>query len=91
MTRFASLRGEAGIANDWIDANGAARRVAIDTLRGILAALGFPCQSKNDIAESGARLGALSNARGHSLPRRPADRFACLGTSLMAGSDGVVA
>ena len=55
------LARQAGIANDWVDANGATRRVAIDTLRGILAALGFPCQSKNDIAESGARLGALSN------------------------------
>jgi len=50
------LAREAGIANDWVDAAGEPRRVALDPLRSILAALGFPAASEADIAESRARL-----------------------------------
>ena len=50
------LAREAGIANDWVDAAGAPRRVAIDPLRHILAALGLPAASAADVAESRARL-----------------------------------
>ena len=50
------LAREAGIANDWVDAAGEPRRVAIDPLRHILAALGLPAASAADVAESRARL-----------------------------------
>jgi 4-alpha-glucanotransferase len=50
------LARDAGIANDWTDAAGRPQRVAIDTLRGVLGALGIPCTSEAEIAESGARL-----------------------------------
>jgi 4-alpha-glucanotransferase len=46
----------AGIATDWIDATGQRRRVAIGPLRAILSALGYPCGSADDVAESRARL-----------------------------------
>jgi 4-alpha-glucanotransferase len=54
------LAREAGIASDWIDAADQPQRVSISSLRSILAALGYPCASRNDIAESRARLRALS-------------------------------
>jgi 4-alpha-glucanotransferase len=58
------LASEAGIATDWIDAAGAPRRVAIEPLRSILAALGFPATSTAVIAESRARLrGSREQAR----------------------------
>jgi 4-alpha-glucanotransferase len=58
------LAREAGIANDWVDAAGEPRRVAIDPLRRILAALGLPAASETAIAESRARLRkAASDAR----------------------------
>jgi 4-alpha-glucanotransferase len=53
------LARDAGIANDWTDAAGQPQRVAIDTLRGVLGALGFPCASEAEIAESRARLREL--------------------------------
>ena len=56
------LAREAGIANDWIDAAGAPRRVAIDPLRSILAALGLPATSKADVAQSRARLREATSA-----------------------------
>ena len=46
----------AGVANDWIDANGRPQKVAIGSLRAILAALGFPCGTDTDLAASRARL-----------------------------------
>ena len=54
------LAREAGIATDWIDAAERPQRVSIGSLRAILAALGYPCASRNDIAESRARLRTLS-------------------------------
>ncbi len=42
----------AGIATDWVDATGQPQRVGIATLRRILAALGHPCATPADIAES---------------------------------------
>ena len=69
------LAREAGIANDWVDAAGAPRRVAIEPLRSILAALGLPAASEADIAESRARLRAVDRAaRGRSSLRRSASR-----------------
>ncbi len=50
------LAREAGIAIDWIDAADRPQRVSVESLRSILAALGFPCASKADIADSRARL-----------------------------------
>jgi len=46
----------AGVANDWVDANGKPQRVAIGSLRAILAALGFPCATDDDCMASRARL-----------------------------------
>jgi 4-alpha-glucanotransferase len=46
----------AGIAPDWIDALGHPRQVEVGSLRTILSALGFPCDSDADLAESRARL-----------------------------------
>ena len=58
------LAREAGIANDWIDAAGAPRRVSIGSIRGILDALGLSSASAADIAESRACLRkATSDAR----------------------------
>ena len=53
----------AGIANDWIDAADRPRRVAIGPLRAILSALGYPCESAADLAESRARLTGADGAR----------------------------
>lgn len=50
------LAREAGIANDWIDAAARPHRVAIDSVRSVLGALGFSCATKADIAESTTRL-----------------------------------
>jgi 4-alpha-glucanotransferase len=55
-----ALARDAGIANDWTDAGGQPQRVAIGTLRGVLGALGFPCTTESDIAESRARLRELT-------------------------------
>jgi 4-alpha-glucanotransferase len=46
----------AGVSNDWVDANGRPQRVAIGSLRNILAALGFPCATDTDLKTSRARL-----------------------------------
>ena len=71
------LAREAGIATDWIDAAERPQRVSIGSLRSILAALGYPCASRTDIAESRARLRALSNDARAVLHRngRRADRI----------------
>lgn len=50
----------AGIAVDWIDAADRPQQVSIGSLRSILDALGYPCASANDIAESRQRLKDLS-------------------------------
>jgi 4-alpha-glucanotransferase len=50
------LAGRAGVSNDWVDANGRPQRVAIDSLRAILAALGFPCATTADLEASRAKL-----------------------------------
>src|SRR5262245_32893013 len=42
----------AGVATDWVDAADQPQRVGIATLRQILAALGYPCTTAADIAES---------------------------------------
>ncbi|TMJ01281.1 MAG: 4-alpha-glucanotransferase [Alphaproteobacteria bacterium] len=77
----------AGIATDWVDALDQPRRVEIASLRAILSALGFPCDTAADLAESRARLtGAnkptqrplITATVGHpiTLTDVPADRFA---------------
>ena len=54
------LAREAGIATDWTDAADRPQSVSIGSLRTILAALGYPCSARNDIAESLAQLRELS-------------------------------
>lgn len=51
----------AGIANDWTDANGHPRRVGVESLRAILAALGYPYGTEAECRESRLRL--LDTAR----------------------------
>jgi 4-alpha-glucanotransferase len=51
-----ALASAVGIANDWIDANDQPQRVAIRTLRTLLRALGFPCDSGGELQESTGRL-----------------------------------
>src|SRR3954471_55058 len=59
-----ALAAKAGIASDWTDAAGKAQRVSLDSLRGILNALGFPAATAGEIAESRAKLArAASEAR----------------------------
>src|SRR5438477_2121594 len=54
----------AGIATDWIDALDRPRQVEIGPLRAILSALGFPCESDAELADSRARVaGAEKRAR----------------------------
>ena len=48
----------AGIANDWVDASGRPQRVAIESLRRMLAALDLPCGTPAALSESRARLDA---------------------------------
>jgi 4-alpha-glucanotransferase len=50
------LAGVAGISVEWRDYAGDPREVAPDTLRSVLTALGLPCATKDDIAESRERM-----------------------------------
>jgi 4-alpha-glucanotransferase len=56
----------AGIAVDWTDAAGRSHRVTPEVLGRILAALGFPCDTPNELSESRERLSAAT--REHILP-----------------------
>ena len=49
---LAALAQDAGLLAEWIDFNGVARGVGPDTLRAALLALGLPCATPADIAES---------------------------------------
>lgn len=49
---LAALAQEAGLLAEWEDFNGVARIVEPDTLRAALQALGLPCATESDIAES---------------------------------------
>jgi 4-alpha-glucanotransferase len=55
-----ALARDAGIAVDWTDAADRSQRVSIGSLRGILAALGYPCATDAQIVESRKRLRELS-------------------------------
>jgi 4-alpha-glucanotransferase len=55
-----ALAREAGIAVDWIDAFDQPQCVSIGSLRSILAALGLPCATAAQIAESRKHLRALA-------------------------------
>jgi 4-alpha-glucanotransferase len=50
------LAAEAGILNNWIDATDQPQRVGIESLRTILSALGYPCGTDAELADSRARL-----------------------------------
>ena len=47
-----NLARRAGIAVDWRDYANRPHRVSLDTLRCVLAALGLPCQTADDLAHS---------------------------------------
>ena len=53
-----SLAERAGIAIEWRDYTERPHRVSLDTIRHILAAIGLPCQTADDLAESRHRLDA---------------------------------
>jgi 4-alpha-glucanotransferase len=61
------LASRAGVSTDWIDAGGKPQRVAIGSLRVILAALGFPCGTRDDCKDSLAKLTGADRSR--STPR----------------------
>lgn len=48
----------AGLAVDWVDASGMPRRVELDSLRRILAALGLPAATASEVAQSREQLRA---------------------------------
>jgi 4-alpha-glucanotransferase len=52
----------AGLYMDWTDANGRPHQVTPDTLRTVLAALGYPANSNSDILESQQRLDCEARA-----------------------------
>jgi 4-alpha-glucanotransferase len=53
-----NLAARAGITIKWRDHTGRSRRASLDTIRHILTAIGLPCQTANDLAESRHRLDA---------------------------------
>jgi 4-alpha-glucanotransferase len=55
-----ALARQAGVDSDWIDASGRPRRVGLEPLTRILKALGYPCGTSHDLAESRDRLRRLS-------------------------------
>ncbi len=59
------LASRAGISVEWIDYADKRRRVSVDVLRRILAALGLPCDSRADLQESRRAL----DVRGDHLPK----------------------
>ena len=50
------LAERAGIAIEWRDYTERSHRVSLDTIRHILTAIGLPCQTADDLAESRHRL-----------------------------------
>ena len=63
-TGLSDLAAEAGIAENWTDADKRPRRVSPDTLRALLAAMDLPAGSDTDIRDSRQRLAEM-NARSH--------------------------
>jgi 4-alpha-glucanotransferase len=55
------LASRAGIAVDWIDYAGQNRRVSIESMRSVLAALGLPCETSGDLAQSREKLAHSSS------------------------------
>ena len=51
-----ALARKVGVDSDWIDASGRPRRVGLEPLTRILAALGYPCTNSRELAESRDRL-----------------------------------
>lgn len=62
MTTLHRLAEEAGLHRDWQDATGRPERVADETLRNVLSALGFPAGSEDEIEDSRRRLRELGEA-----------------------------
>jgi 4-alpha-glucanotransferase len=51
-----ALARQVGVDNDWIDASGRPRRVGLEPLTRVLEALGYPCRTPHELAESRDRL-----------------------------------
>ena len=51
-----ALARQVGVDSDWIDASGRPRRVGLEPLTRILVALGYPCTTARELAESRDRL-----------------------------------
>jgi 4-alpha-glucanotransferase len=58
-----SLARRAGIAVDWTDAGGAAQHVSVGSLVAILGALGLPCTTAGDLAESRKQISEQQSRR----------------------------
>ncbi len=56
LVGLSALAREAGLAERWTDAHGAAKRVSPDTLRAVLSAIGYPADSEAQIRDSRARV-----------------------------------
>ncbi|MFC7395750.1 4-alpha-glucanotransferase [Chelatococcus sp. GCM10030263] len=65
--RLQQLARKAGIAVEWIDARDEPQVVDMGTIRYLLDALGFPCRSDHDIAESLRMLEEEASTRGASF------------------------
>jgi 4-alpha-glucanotransferase len=59
--KIRSLARAAGIAVDWVDAAKTPQRVPVTNLVRVLGALGFPCETDSQLAESGEQISSLNN------------------------------
>ena len=67
------LAERAGIAIEWRDYTERSHRVSLDTIRHILTAIGLPCQTADDLAESRHRLDDARAAACDNRHNRSAD------------------
>ena len=67
------LAERAGIAIEWRDYTERSHRVSLDTIRHILTAIGLPCQTADDLAESRHRLDARAPPPDDNRHDRSAD------------------
>jgi len=85
------LARDAGVASDWVDANDRPQRVAVDTLRGVLTALGLPCATKADIAESRERQRAAAASVPALVTATAGTPISLAGLGLADDTAGVIA
>lgn len=82
---LAELAEAAGLSTHWIDYLGVHRQVSADTLRALLAALGYPCASAVAVADSLAAIRAEQ-----AQPRLPKLQVARVGERIITGLRGAL-